>query len=77
VTVLTENQNSGPPALSDAQAWDAAFPVNNVWVIPDVQQQYYGHLQIAAFPSVWLIDTQMNWEDLDQATVFTTIISKL
>jgi hypothetical protein len=77
VTVLMENQVNGPPALSDAQAWDQAFPVDNVWVIPDVEQKYYPYLQISAFPSVWLIDEQMNWQDLNQQTVFTTIIGEL
>jgi hypothetical protein len=77
VTVLMENQFNGPPALSDAQAWDQAFPVENVWVIPDVDQKYYPYLQISAFPSVWLIDGQMNWQDLNQQTVFTTIIGEL
>jgi hypothetical protein len=77
VTVLTENANGGAPSAADAQAWDQAFPVANVWVIPDVTQQYYGHLAIESFPSVWLIDTQMRWQDLDQLTVFNSIINYL
>jgi hypothetical protein len=77
VTVLTENVNGGPPSANDAQVWDQTYPVYNVWVIPDVTQQYYGHLSIMAFPSVWLINAQMNWQDLDQMSVFGTIISYL
>ncbi|KIG15654.1 Alkaline phosphatase [Enhygromyxa salina] len=76
VTVLTENVNNGPPAMSDAVAWDQNYPVENVWVIPDVQQKYYGHLPIESFPSIWLINPQMNWQDLDQSTVFNTIINQ-
>jgi len=77
VTVLTENANSGPPSANDAIAWDQTFPVDNVWVIPDVTQQYYGHLPIMQFPSIWLIDPSMNWQDLNQMTVFGTIIGYL
>ena len=76
VTVLTENVNGGPPSAGDAQAWDQQFPVANVWVIPDVTQQYYGHLSIQQFPSIWLINPQMNWQDLNQMTVFNTIIAQ-
>ncbi|PRP93652.1 TlpA family protein disulfide reductase [Enhygromyxa salina] len=75
VTVLTENVNNGPPAMSDAIAWDQNYPVDNVWVIPDVQQKYYGHLPIESFPSIWLINPEMNWQDLNQMTVFNTIIN--
>jgi hypothetical protein len=75
VTVLTENVNNGPPAMSDAVAWDQNYPVDNVWVIPDVQQLYYGHVPLESFPSFWLINPQMNWQDLDQMTVFNTMIN--
>lgn len=76
-TVLTENAQSGPPSLADAQAWEANFPAEGAWIIPDVNQQYYGHLPIEGFPSIWLINSQMNWQDLDQMTVWNTIISSL
>jgi hypothetical protein len=75
VTVLTENANNGAPAASDAITWDQNYPVDNVWVIPDVQQLYYGHVPLESFPSIWLINPQMNWQDLDQMTVFNTIIN--
>ena len=75
VTVLLENQGGGAPTLADAQAWDNNFPVEKVWVISDEAQQYSSHVPLMAFPSIWLMDPQMNWVDLDQMTVFNTIIN--
>jgi hypothetical protein len=77
VTVLTENVNGGPPSANDAVAWDQAFPVYNVWVIPDVTQQYPWHLQLMQYPTISLINAQMDWQDLNQMTVFNTIINYL
>ena len=74
-TVLTENANGGPPSLADSQAWEANFPAEGAWIIADEQQQYYGHLPIEGFPSVWLINPQMNWQDLNQMTVWNTMIN--
>lgn len=74
-TVLTENAQSGPPSLADAQVWDQNFPAEGAWVIADEQQLYYTHLPIEGFPSVWLINPQMNWQDLNQMTVWNTIIN--
>jgi hypothetical protein len=75
VTVLMENVNGGPPTMADAISWDQNYPVDKVWVISDTQQQYYGHLPIMSFPSIWVMDPQMNWKDLDQMTVFNTLIN--
>jgi len=75
VTVLMENANNGAPTLADAQAWDQAYPVEKVWVISDEEQLYFTHVPLQAFPSIWLMDPQMNWQDLDQMSVFNTIIN--
>ncbi|MGB1699703.1 MAG: hypothetical protein ACPHRO_07110, partial [Nannocystaceae bacterium] len=75
VTVLMENNGGGAPSSVDAVAWDQQFPNEKIWVIPDVEQNYFGHVPLQGFPSFWLIGPDMNYLDLNQMTVFGTIIS--
>ncbi|EDM75267.1 hypothetical protein PPSIR1_41214 [Plesiocystis pacifica SIR-1] len=77
VTVLTEDEGGAPPDHADAVSWDENYPgPEEVWVVSDEQQNYYGHLPIQQFPSFWLMDEAMNWQDLNQDTVLNTVIQQ-
>lgn len=77
VTVITEDEGGSPPNNADAIAWDQNYPgPEKVWVVSDDAQNYYTHLPLMQFPSFWLIDEDMNWQDLDQMNVFNTVIQQ-
>lgn len=77
VTVLMENEGGGPPAQTDAATWDSNFPNPDIWVMSDSTQQYFQHLPIGAFPNFFLIGSDLSWQDLNQQSVFGTIIGLL
>lgn len=77
VTVLLQNGSGGVPDNNDAVTWASQYPNEKIWVIADELQLYPGHVPLMQFPSLWLIDTDMRWEQLDQGYVWSTIAGKL
>jgi len=70
LTVITQNELGGPATLDDAAAWDAAYPVPNIQVLPDTAQEFEAGLQIEAFPTVFLLNADLTWLSNEITQVF-------
>lgn len=75
MTVLLEDQGGGPPSVATAQNWFESLNGNpNVRDIADVDQLYFDHLTIFAFPSLYIIGEDGRWLDLNGNQVWGTLV---
>jgi hypothetical protein len=75
VTVLYETQVGGVPQLSNLQAWESAYPQNNVWVMSDSDEISGSWLPTSGIPFFVSVETDFTylsvnngyeWGDLSQ-----------
>jgi hypothetical protein len=61
VTVLFETQAGAPPSVSNAQAWDAMYAQDNVWVMADSSQISNQWLPASGIPYFVSVDANFNY----------------
>jgi hypothetical protein len=63
VTLLTQNAGGAPASAADGAAWDQQYPNENIPVLTegDVATGVESGLQVGCFPSVYVVDEQMNF----------------
>jgi len=59
VTIMSENYLGGPPDHSTVAAWDAEYPHEKIPVLADDGQVMPSHLNIYGYPTVVLMDENM------------------
>lgn len=78
VTFLTQNAAGSPTTAADAAAWDAQYPNPNIPILVegDVTGVESG-LQVGCFPSVYIIDEQMNFFAVEDCTTWNQLQAML
>jgi len=60
ITVLSENAMGGAPSQTVAETWDSRYPHELIPVIADLDQVMPNHINVYGYPSVLLLDEDMN-----------------
>ena len=77
VTILSENNFGGAPTSFNCQNWDGAWPNENVPVLADLEQVMPGHVDVYGYPTMVLVDENMEVIAYNRTDYTETIIEAI